>query len=406
MQGNLNKKYSFFLKKRIKKVFLGLIYFGCSFFQRMKKSFAFKRLFLVMVVIIFAIFSQQKIKEMNSPFSGILDRIASSNQKITIENKLPNTFEINNLEKNNKEFTIAAWREDKNDIMDLSDDSEISLILGSSALVTPKKTFDLDSLPKLTRTEIKTYTVQPGDTISTIAENFELKWSTILWENNLNYWSVIKPGNNLTILPVDGLTHQVKSGENLSYLANKYKSSIEKIIQINNLSENGELKPGDKIIIPDGTPPPAPKPTPTYVPVTPQIVQESYSDYWDWRANTNCHLFVARQCTDWSAFKWAADQGQCVPSWGNAKSWFGNAKRDGYQTGTEPRQGAIMSLTCTSWVCGYYGHVAYVEDFDENSVTISEMNGLKRREYSTRTFKNITGKWQGGWKIIGYIYPH
>ena len=64
-----------------------------------------------------------------------------------------------------------------------------------------------------------------------------------------------------------------------------------------------------------------------------------------------------------------------------------------------------MTLTCTSWICGYYGHVAYVEDFDENTVTISEMNGPKRRQYTQRSLKNITNKWQNGWKILGYIYP-
>lgn len=393
------KNRHFILKRMGKNIVLNLVYFS-RFCLRCQK-FSFKKLSLTGIVLLVTIFSFSQINSGDKEFltKHLLTKSKmGAEEKIIVETGLPTISE-----KTNQDFQIAAWRE-TDDILDLSEESEIALIFGGSVLVTPETEINEENIPRQTRSEIETYIVQPGDTISTIAQSFGLNWNTIFWANNLNYWSVIKPGDQLKILPVNGLTHTVKSGENLSYIASKYKSSTQKIAEINNLNEELALQPGLVLIIPDGTPPPAPA-KPKYIAPTPQVVQENYSNYWDWRKNTDCHLFVSRQCTDWVAFKWAVEQGQCVPSWGNAKQWFNNAKRDGYETGDKPRQGAIMALTCTSWICGYYGHVAYVEDFDENTVTVSEMNGLIRREQSTRSFQNITNKWQNGWKILGYIYP-
>jgi len=403
MQVSLKNFNRQMLEKLSRNTILSFAYLFRFCLKCQKQVFSYKKSFLVLIIIVFAVFSyaQLTINLHNGPFkNNLLGKLFYQGQEVTIESGLPSVSDkIKNS--SGQDFEIAAWRED--DILNLSEESEIALILGNSALVAPETEINESDIPRQTRSEIETYIVQPGDTISTIAEQFGLKWNTILWENSLGYWSVIRPGNKLKILPIDGMGHQVKKGENLSYLATKYRTSVDKIIAFNGLTSGSILTPGETIIIPDGTPPPAPKPI--YQPATPQLVEENYSNYWDWRKNTKCHRFVSRQCTDWSAFKWATEQGQCVPSWSHAKYWFGKAQKAGYETGDTPRQGAIMSLTCTSWICGYYGHVAYVEDFDENTVTISEMNGLKRREYSQRSFKNITNQWQGGWKILGYIYP-
>ena len=60
-------------------------------------------------------------------------------------------------------------------------------------------------------------------------------------------------------------------------------------------------------------------------------------------------------------------------------------------------------MTCSSWLCQRYGHVAYVEDFDNDTVTFSELNAIGSQQYSKRTLQR-TLDWQNGWKIIGYIY--
>ena len=98
------------------------------------------------------------------------------------------------------------------------------------------------------RTTIITYTVQNGDTVSTIARKFGLTINTILWANNLNSYGLIRPGDDLTILPYSGILYTVKSGDTVSRIASKYGVEIDKILSCNNLEAG--LKIGQKIMVP------------------------------------------------------------------------------------------------------------------------------------------------------------
>jgi murein DD-endopeptidase MepM/ murein hydrolase activator NlpD len=70
--------------------------------------------------------------------------------------------------------------------------------------------------------EIISHIVADGETISSIAERYGLKPSTIFWENNLTEKSTIKPGQELSILPVDGVRHKVARGETIYSIGKKY----------------------------------------------------------------------------------------------------------------------------------------------------------------------------------------
>ncbi len=261
------------LEKLSRNTVLSLAYLFRFCLKCQKQVFSYKKSFLVFIVIIFAVFSYAQLKTNfhNGPFkNNLLGKLFYLGQEVTIESGLPSVSDkIKNS--SDQDFRIAAWRED--DILNLNEESEIALILGNSALVAPETEINENDIPRQTRSETETYIVQPGDTISTIAEQFGLTWNTILWENNLNSWSVIKPGNKLNILPINGMGHLVKKGENLSYLATKYRTTIDKIIAFNGLTLSSILNPGEIIIIPDGTPPPAPKPI--YQLTTPQLVEEN-----------------------------------------------------------------------------------------------------------------------------------
>jgi len=105
---------------------------------------------------------------------------------------------------------------------------------------------------KRERTETLVYEIEPGDSVSTIAENFEISVATILWENDLSVYSIIKPGQELRILPTSGLNHTVKKSENLSSIAKKYKVEEDKISEYNKLANSTVLQIGQKIFIPGG----------------------------------------------------------------------------------------------------------------------------------------------------------
>jgi len=112
------------------------------------------------------------------------------------------------------------------------------------------------------RTEIISYSVQSGDTVTSIAAKFNISVNTILWANNLSAYSLIRPGDTLTILPYTGVLYTVKSGDTLSRIAQLYGVDGDKISSCNDLS--GGLKSGQKIIIPGGRKITTTAPAPTY----------------------------------------------------------------------------------------------------------------------------------------------
>ncbi|MEZ4113871.1 MAG: LysM domain-containing protein [Candidatus Paceibacterota bacterium] len=75
-----------------------------------------------------------------------------------------------------------------------------------------------DSKPKIVSSgadEISVYLVREGDTLSQIAEMFGVKVSTVRGFNNIKQDSDLKPGQELLILPVDGVLYKVEKGDTL-----------------------------------------------------------------------------------------------------------------------------------------------------------------------------------------------
>lgn len=107
------------------------------------------------------------------------------------------------------------------------------------------------------RKEIIEYTVQEGDTLSKIAETFEISLNTLAWANNLSSTSKVRVGQALIVLPITGTLHYVKAGETVSEISSKYKSTIEKIVTFNELSGEKDIFAGDVLVIPDGIMPPS-----------------------------------------------------------------------------------------------------------------------------------------------------
>lgn len=99
---------------------------------------------------------------------------------------------------------------------------------------------------------IDIYTVQQGDTIGQIAQEFGVTIDTILWANEIDDVARIKPGDTIIILATNGLQHKVVSGDTVESIAKKYKASAEAIISYNALPANGELTVGEEIVVPDG----------------------------------------------------------------------------------------------------------------------------------------------------------
>lgn len=104
------------------------------------------------------------------------------------------------------------------------------------------------------RDAVETYLVQEGDTLGRIAERYGLNLSTVLWANNLTFRSTIQPGQELTILPADGVYYKVVSGDTISRIARRYNVEADKILSENQLASADKLQIGEQLLIPGGEP--------------------------------------------------------------------------------------------------------------------------------------------------------
>jgi murein DD-endopeptidase MepM/ murein hydrolase activator NlpD len=102
------------------------------------------------------------------------------------------------------------------------------------------------------RREVARYTVQDGDTLSSIAAAHNLRVSTLLWSNDLGSADLIHPGDELNILPTDGVLHLVQPGETVSSIAITYEADMNDILSFNDI-EAALIIAGQTLVIPGGT---------------------------------------------------------------------------------------------------------------------------------------------------------
>jgi len=124
--------------------------------------------------------------------------------------------------------------------------------IAGSALIADLAIGNTDSSAVVVyNTEISTYIVQSGDTLSGIASMFGVSVNTILWANDITKASGIRPGQSLIILPVSGITHIVKSGETIKGIVLRYKANIDEVLEYNELTLSSTISIGQRIILPD-----------------------------------------------------------------------------------------------------------------------------------------------------------
>jgi len=215
--------------------------------------------------------------------------------------------------------------------------------------------------------DIHTYTVEPGDTISTIATKAGVSSDSVRWSNNLT-GNTVPPGKKLVLPPpaVNGIVYMVKEGDTPDSLAQKYSADKDLLISFNDAEVKG-IKAGQQILIPNGV---------IQAPVAAPAVATSYSfraaPGFAWGGSEPIY---GRNGYDygWCTYYVATRVG--VPAnWGNANTWDSGARASGWTVSSVPRAGAVAQSDRQS----YLGHVAYVEDVSEDGTMIkySDMNGL------------------------------
>lgn len=130
---------------------------------------------------------------------------------------------------------------------------DITTTEGSALIAYAGPTGTLADVDKLeSGGAISIYVVRPGDSLSGIADMFDVSTNTILWANNLSAKAAITPGTTLVILPVSGVRHAVTKGETLQSLAKRYGADAADIASYNGLDTATALAVGTEVIIPGG----------------------------------------------------------------------------------------------------------------------------------------------------------
>jgi len=142
------------------------------------------------------------------------------------------------------------------------------------------------------RATVINYLVKEGDTVSAISQKFGVDTDTIRWANDLTSINSIKPGDEIKILPVTGVSHKVRRGETIYSIGKKYDANPQAIVDypFNDFAndETFALVAGQLLIVPDGVmPKQQPWERPAYIAQTPDAGVVSATGRFVWPTGGN-----------------------------------------------------------------------------------------------------------------------
>lgn len=191
------------------------------------------------------------------------------------------------------------------------------------------------------RSEIITYSVQKGDTLSGIAKKFGVSEDTIKWQNDLRN-DGITVGDTLEILPVTGIYHKVVSGEDIYSIAKKYSSNPQAIVDFpfNDFADpqTFSLVAGQSIMVPEGVQPQA---APVY-------------------QARRTYIATGKSTVGGSGFAWPVSG-----TMNQYYSWYHQAVDIGVPVGTPiiaSHTGVVSESVTGGWNYGYGTHVVIAGD--------------------------------------------
>lgn len=126
--------------------------------------------------------------------------------------------------------------------------------------LTPEELETKTIISQKPRDKVIVYQVEPGDTLSLIAQKFGISVDSIRWANgNLPERATLRVGQELKVPPVTGVVHKVAQGETIYSIAKKYQTDAQKIVNFpfNEFADldTFALNIGQTLIVPDGVPP-------------------------------------------------------------------------------------------------------------------------------------------------------
>ncbi len=129
--------------------------------------------------------------------------------------------------------------------------TDIVLVHGEALMPAENPAGNMTDAQVPLNSQITTYLVREGDSVSSIAAMFKVSPNTIIGANDIKK-GVIHPGQQLIILPITSIRYTTTKGDTLTSLARKFKSDAHDIAVYNNLADDDAVVSGQSLIIPSG----------------------------------------------------------------------------------------------------------------------------------------------------------
>ena len=100
------------------------------------------------------------------------------------------------------------------------------------------------------------YTIEPGDTLASIAARFALEEATIHFNNfDLYDPNHLVPGETLRLPAIDGVIYKIQSGDNLAAVAQNYRADVDATVALpgNDLSSANQIYAGQTVLLVGGS---------------------------------------------------------------------------------------------------------------------------------------------------------
>ncbi|MBV9579545.1 MAG: LysM peptidoglycan-binding domain-containing protein, partial [Chloroflexi bacterium] len=100
-----------------------------------------------------------------------------------------------------------------------------------------------------------THTVEEGETVRMLAAKYGISPETLMAANDIQDPDLLQVGQNLVILPTDGVLYTLKAGDSILKVAERFSVDPGDIIRANILGPNPDLvQPGTKLVVPGADP--------------------------------------------------------------------------------------------------------------------------------------------------------
>lgn len=311
-------------------------------------------------------------------FAGVLNKAYSSNTDLT-------SLDVNDTRISTDKLTELYVVADLSNALNLASAGDVAYnyVATSSLYEIGQASIGTGKLEKNITTDtsnfsrgVISYVVSEGETMEDIADKFGLTTDQIRWSNDLKTTD-IEEGDTLYLTKnVSGIVYTVKEDDTLESIADTYGSTAEDIMHLNDIEVSG-ISEGMRIAIEGGTLPEEERPE--YVAPTPVVRPTTTYYYTTVGASGSRLTLTVVNSSLWLSGPYAS--GQCTSyAWsmrpdlpgtlGNAYSWAANAAAAGFPVDHNPQPGDVFQS-----MEGYYGHVGYVVDVnDDGTILIREMN--------------------------------